>query len=51
MSPYAAQWMFDNSKVGDVVTFTGSSRKFQPAEGIGVWVYSFAGWKAQSALV
>ena len=33
-----------------IVKFTGSSRAFQPTEGIGVWVYDFAGWKAQSAL-
>jgi lipoprotein-anchoring transpeptidase ErfK/SrfK len=46
-----AQWMFNNSKMGDIVKFTGSSRAFRPTEGIGVWVYDFAGWKAQSALV
>ena len=51
MAPAGAKWMFDNSKVGDIVTFTGSSRPFRPVEGIGVWVYDYAGWKAQSALV
>ncbi|QGN57575.1 L,D-transpeptidase family protein [Nostocoides sp. HKS02] len=51
MSPANAQWMFDNSKVGDVVVFTGSNRPFLPTEGIGVWQYSFAGWQKQSALV
>jgi lipoprotein-anchoring transpeptidase ErfK/SrfK len=51
MSPADAAWMFTNSKMGDVVKFTGSSRGFQPTEGIGVWVYDFTGWKAQSALV
>jgi lipoprotein-anchoring transpeptidase ErfK/SrfK len=50
MAPADAQWMFEHSKVGDVVKFTGSNRPFQPTEGIGVWVYSFDGWKAQSAL-
>jgi len=50
MSPANAAWMYANSKAGDVVKFTGSSRVFQPDEGIGVWQYSFAGWKAQSAL-
>ena len=50
MSPANAKWMFDNSKVGDVVKFVGSNRPFLPAEGIGVWQYSFAAWKAQSAL-
>jgi lipoprotein-anchoring transpeptidase ErfK/SrfK len=51
MSPAAAEWMFTNSNVGDVVTFTGSSRVFKATDGIGVWVYDFAGWKARSALV
>jgi lipoprotein-anchoring transpeptidase ErfK/SrfK len=51
MSPAAAEWMFNNSQVGDVVTFTGSARAFKPTDGIGVWVYDFAGWKARSALV
>ena len=50
MSPTNAAWMFTNSKMGDIVKFSGSSRAFQPTEGIGVWVYDFAGWKAQSAL-
>jgi len=51
MSPAAAEWMFNNSQGGDVVTFTGSWRAFKPTDGIGVWVYDFAGWKARSALV
>lgn len=50
MSPANAQWMFDASKVGDIVKFTGSNRPFLPTEGIGVWQYTFDGWKAQSAL-
>jgi lipoprotein-anchoring transpeptidase ErfK/SrfK len=50
LSPANAKWMFENSKVGDVVKFVGSNRPFLPAEGIGVWQYSFASWKAQSAL-
>ena len=51
MRPADAEWMFNNSKMGDIVKFTGSNRGFSPTEGIGVWVYDFAGWKAQSALV
>ncbi len=51
MAPADAVWMFSNSKMGDLVKFTGSSRPFRPTEGIGVWVYDFNGWKAQSALV
>jgi len=50
MAPADAEWMFNNSKMGDIVKFTGSSRAFRPTEGIGVWVYDFVGWKAQSAL-
>ena len=50
MAPANARWMFENSKVGDVVKFTGSNRPFLPTEGIGVWQYSYKGWKAQSAL-
>jgi lipoprotein-anchoring transpeptidase ErfK/SrfK len=50
MAPANAQWMFANSKVGDVVKFTGSTREFLPTEGIGVWQYSYAGWQEQSAL-
>jgi lipoprotein-anchoring transpeptidase ErfK/SrfK len=50
MAPADAEWMFTHSKMGDVVNFTGSTRAFKPTEGIGVWVYSYAGWKAQSAL-
>jgi lipoprotein-anchoring transpeptidase ErfK/SrfK len=49
MAPADAEWMYRNSKVGDVVVFTGSDRPFQPAEGYGVWVYSFAKWADQSA--
>jgi lipoprotein-anchoring transpeptidase ErfK/SrfK len=51
MSPANAAWMYAASKAGDIVKFTGSNRVFQPAEGIGVWQYTFAKWKAQSALV
>lgn len=51
MAPADAEWMFNNSKIGDLVKFTGSSRAFQPTEGIGVWVFDYAGWQAQSALV
>ena len=50
MAPANAQWMFENSKVGDVVKFIGSNRPFLPTEGIGVWQYSFANWQKQSAL-
>jgi lipoprotein-anchoring transpeptidase ErfK/SrfK len=50
MAPSAAAWMYSVSKAGDIVTFTGSGRQFLPAEGIGVWQYSWSSWKAQGAL-
>jgi lipoprotein-anchoring transpeptidase ErfK/SrfK len=50
MAPTDAQWMFRNSRVGDLVVFTGGNRAFKPAEGYGVWVYNYADWAAQSAL-
>src|SRR5690349_7525191 len=50
MSPSEAAWMYSVSKAGDVVVFTGSSRVFQPPEGIGVWQYSYANWVKHTAL-
>lgn len=50
MAPAAAEWMFKNSRMGDVVAFTGSNRAFKPLEGIGVWVYTYPDWAARSAL-
>jgi lipoprotein-anchoring transpeptidase ErfK/SrfK len=50
VSPSNAIWMYNLSKVGDVVKFVGSSRPFLPTEGIGVWQYSYANWQQQSAL-
>ena len=39
----------DNASIGDVVEFTGSERKMEPSEGLGVWLYSWDEWKALSA--
>ncbi len=50
VGPSNAIWMYNLSKPGDVVKFTGSSRQFLPTEGIGVWQYSYSQWKQQSAL-
>jgi len=50
LSPTNAKWLYDHSRLGDVVTFTGSSRRFTADEGIGVWTYSYSDWKARSAL-
>ncbi len=48
-SPADARWMYENSLLGDPVNFVGSTREFQPTEGIGVWAYDWAGWQKQSA--
>lgn len=50
MGPSAAKAMFRDSLVGDVVDFVGSSRRMKPHEGIGVWLYTYPEWQAQSAL-
>jgi lipoprotein-anchoring transpeptidase ErfK/SrfK len=50
LSPSNALWMYQQSKVGDVVKFVGSTRVFKPTEGIGVWQYTWAQWQKQSAL-
>ena len=50
MSTDDARWMFENSTVGDVVTYTGSDRTIEPGNGFNVWNESFDQWKAGSAL-
>jgi lipoprotein-anchoring transpeptidase ErfK/SrfK len=50
MAPGDAEWMFRNSRMGDIVAFTGGNRVFKPLEGYGVWVYGYADWAALSAL-
>jgi lipoprotein-anchoring transpeptidase ErfK/SrfK len=50
LSPSNAKWLYDHSRLGDVVEFTGSNRRFTASEGIGVWTYSYADWKSRSAL-
>jgi lipoprotein-anchoring transpeptidase ErfK/SrfK len=50
LSPANAKWMYDISRPGDIVDFTGSNRPFLPTEGIGVWQYSWSAWQQQSAL-
>jgi lipoprotein-anchoring transpeptidase ErfK/SrfK len=46
MSDANAKWMFDNSRVGDVVVFTGSSRPLEWGNGYTAWNESFAAWSA-----
>ena len=45
-----AGWLFSRTNIGDVVEFTGSDRKMEPGEGMGVWLYSWDEWKALSAV-
>ncbi|NAZ81965.1 L,D-transpeptidase family protein [Kineococcus sp. R8] len=50
MSTADARWMFDTTKVGDVVTYVGSDRTIEPGNGFNVWNQTFDAWKAGSAL-
>ena len=50
MSTADAQWMFQNSKVGDVVTYTGSDRAIEPGNGFNVWNETYEQWRRGSAL-
>jgi len=44
MSDANAQWLFDSSKVGDVVVFTGSTRSLEWGNGYTVWNKTFDEW-------
>ncbi|MEW1957219.1 Ig-like domain-containing protein [Kineococcus sp. NPDC059986] len=50
MSTENAKWMFDNSKVGDVVVYTGSNRGIEPGNGFTVWNETYQQWQQGSAL-
>jgi lipoprotein-anchoring transpeptidase ErfK/SrfK len=50
LSPSNAIWLYDISKVGDVVKYTGSSRAIEPGNGYTLWNYSYADWQKRSAL-
>jgi len=50
MSLADAQWMYENSRIGDVVEYTGSARPMESSNGIGLWNISWSRWKAGSAL-
>jgi lipoprotein-anchoring transpeptidase ErfK/SrfK len=50
MSTADAQWMFQNSHVGDVVTYTGSDRTIEPGNGFNVWNETYEQWRQGSAL-
>lgn len=50
MSLADAEWLFDQSKVGDVVQVTGSTRAIEPGNGWSDWNVSWTRWAAGSAL-
>ncbi|MGL5828233.1 MAG: Ig-like domain-containing protein [Angustibacter sp.] len=51
MSDSNAAWLYENTRVGDVFQYTGSSRPMELGNGYGMWNVSFASWQKQSALV
>ncbi|GAB3263166.1 L,D-transpeptidase [Kineosporia babensis] len=46
MTTEAAKWLFNQSKVGDVVVYKNSDRKLEHGNGYTVWNESFENWKA-----
>ncbi len=50
MSTSNAAWLYNATKVGDVVQYSGTSRQMTLTNGFGDWNASFADYKAGSAL-
>ncbi len=50
MSTSDAKWIYDRSKRGDVVEYTGTGRPMTLTNGFGDWNASFPEWQAGSAL-
>jgi lipoprotein-anchoring transpeptidase ErfK/SrfK len=50
MSTADAAWLYANTLVGDVVVYTGGTRKLEAGNGITVWNVSWPRWKQYSAL-
>jgi lipoprotein-anchoring transpeptidase ErfK/SrfK len=46
MSDANAKWMYDNSRVGDVVVYVGSKRPLEWGNGYTAWNESFAAWSS-----
>ena len=46
MSTANARWLFDHSKVGDVVKYVGSPRKLEWGNGWTAWDMSFSSWSS-----
>ena len=45
MSTADAKWVFDHSKVGDVVIYKHSSRKLEPGNGYTLWNTPYSSWE------
>jgi hypothetical protein len=45
-----ARWLFERSRVGDVVTIVHSTRTLEPGNGLTQWDVSWEDWRAGSAL-
>ena len=50
MSTANARWLFQRSRVGDVVTIVHSTRKLEPGNGLTQWNDSWEDWRAGSAV-
>jgi lipoprotein-anchoring transpeptidase ErfK/SrfK len=50
LSPSDAKWLFDHSKMGDVVKFVGSSRGLEEYNGYTMWNETAAQWAKKSAI-
>ncbi len=50
LSPENAKWLYDMSRRGDVVEYTGTDRPMTLTNGYGDWNDSYAAWKSGSAL-
>ncbi len=46
MSTAHAKWLYDNSRVGDVVVYRGSSRPLEWGNGYTVWNKPFSAWES-----
>ena len=44
MSPADAKWLFERSRVGDIVTVVNSTRKLEPGNGLTQWNVPWADW-------
>lgn len=50
MSTADAQWLYQNSSIGDVVEYVGSDRPMTVENGYGDWNLPYADWQAGSSL-